>query len=450
MKHSLLALALAATASPAAAQLDLARIWSDPVFQKQFVAGYGVNAEIEPRMSPDEITALQKLVPLMGTDLPKAEAALKKLIEPKSSATLDFNLGLIQAQQEKTAEAIETLERATKKFPSFRRAWQHLGALQLRSGDTDAAIRSYTKMIELGGGDAASYGLLGIAYFSKQDYQPAESAYRQALLLQPEYSQWRLGLVGCVLRQGKFDDAAALLDALIARAPGNAEYWLLQAEAHIGRKQPLRAAEYLEIVDRLGASTAESLRRLGNIYVTESLPDLAARAYGRALERDLKQPPARVIQDVEALAARGGATQARDLAARVRAAYGESMPDDDRKRLLKLQARLAMEHGDGDEQTAAVLEEVIRIDPLDGDALLLLGRYHAARRAHDQAIFYFERAASLEAFEARAKVHHAKSLLDLDRAAEALPLLRRAQEIKPREDMARWIEQVERTVRSKR
>jgi hypothetical protein len=47
-------------------------------------------------------------------------------------------------------------------------------------------------------------------------------------------------------------------------------------------------------------------------------------------------------------------------------------------------------------------------------------------------------------------VHHAKSLLDLDRPAEALPLLRRAQEIKPREDMARWIEQVERTVRSRR
>ena len=38
----------------------------------------------------------------------------------------------------------------------------------------------------------------------------------------------------------------------------------------------------------------------------------------------------------------------------------------------------------------------------------------------------------------------------MGRYADALPLLRRAQEIKPREDIARYLEQVERIARARR
>ena len=49
-------------------------------------------------------------------------------------------------------------------------------------------------MIELGGGDGYAYGLLAYAYAAKEDYQPAEAAYRSAMLLQPDNAEWRLGL----------------------------------------------------------------------------------------------------------------------------------------------------------------------------------------------------------------------------------------------------------------
>src|SRR5262249_1805596 len=154
---------------------DLRALWDDPVFQKQFVGAYGINAEIEPRVTPDEVKILEKVRPLMADDRPKAEATLLKLMKPDCSAVLDFTLGGIQFQQDRMDEALESFRRAVGKFPSFRRAWRNIGLIQVRGAHYDEAIHAFTRMIELGGGDAYAYGLLGVAYSAKQDYQPAEA-----------------------------------------------------------------------------------------------------------------------------------------------------------------------------------------------------------------------------------------------------------------------------------
>src|SRR5436190_6459240 len=155
---------------------DLSAIWNDPTFQKQFVGGYGINAEIEPRVTPEEVKLLEKVRPLMANDLPKAEALLTKEINPKSSAVLDYTLGGIQFQQDKMADALGSFEKAAAKFPSFRRAYRNIGLINVKDGKYDESIKAFTKMIELGGGDAYSYGLLGFAYAAKQDFQAAEAS----------------------------------------------------------------------------------------------------------------------------------------------------------------------------------------------------------------------------------------------------------------------------------
>ena len=294
-------------------QLEL-EVWNDPVFQKQFVAGYGINSEIEPRVAPEEVSILEKIRPMMAEDLPRAEASLKKQIKPDCSAILDFTLGGIQFQQNKMAEALDNYRKAVAKFPGFRRAWRNLGLIYVRDGKHDDAISAFTRMIELGGGDAYSYGLLGFAYAAKQDYQAAEAAYRNALLLQPENTEWRLGITRCVFKQQKFEDAVTLLEVLIGRYPEKTDFWLLQAQAYLGMKQPLKAAVNLEAVDRLGKATVDTLHTLGDIYVSENLMDLAARAYQRAIDVDAKQPFARPLQSAELLTARGALTEARQVA----------------------------------------------------------------------------------------------------------------------------------------
>jgi tetratricopeptide (TPR) repeat protein len=441
---------LALCVAAAGAQTDVDPIWNDPTFKRQFIGSYGINAEIEPRVTEEEVELLEELRPLMASDLVRAEKKLASEITPDSSAMLDFTLAGIQYQQDRMDEALRNYQLAVAKFPSFRRAWRNLGLVNAFQGKYEEAIRAFTRMIELGGGDGYAYGLLGFAHFSREDYQPAEAAYRLALLLQPESTEWRLGLTRCVFKQKKFEDAAALLDALIARYPDKADFWWLQAQTYLEMKQPLKAAENLESLARIGLATLESQYALGDIYASENLMELALRAYEGAIDLDLKQPLQRPLRSVEVLAARGAHAQARAICQKIRRIEGEAIAEADYRRLLKIEARCSMAEGTSTAQTADVLEEIVQLDPLDGEALIMLGQHYLRQGEPERAILYLERAENVEASEVKARIHHAQVLVGMGRHAEAVPHLRRAQELEPREEIARYLEQVERISRARR
>jgi tetratricopeptide (TPR) repeat protein len=443
----------AATPDPAAAPDPGAGAapdpWSDPEFQRQFLGTYGVSSELEPRLNPAERDLLQRVLPLMGSNPPEAIRVLRSGMKPGSSASLDFTLGNLLFQQGQVEEAAAAFRTAVGKFPGFRRAHRNLGLAEFRLGHQDAAIQAFARTLELGGGDAMLFGLLGYAHAAKGDYLAAEGAYRSALLLQPGNTDWRIGLARCILKQQKPGEAVALLDVLIESQPDHAEFWLLQANAFIALRQPLKAAENLEVVRRLGQATPDTQFLLGDIYVNENLPDLAAGAYAAAIDLDPLQAPGRAIRSAEALVARGAMDPGRTVAARIRAAFADRLADDERRAVLRLEARMAVAAGDGGE-AVRILEEIVAADPLDGDALMLLGEHHARAGDPDRALLYYDRAGSLEPFEAPARIRQAQIQVGRGKFQEALPLLRRAQEIRPRDEIARYIEQVERLSRTQR
>jgi tetratricopeptide (TPR) repeat protein len=419
-------------------------IWNDPDFRRRFAESYVAETEIEPRVTQVERDQMQKVLELISADrMGEAKALIARHNNEAASAVFDFTLANIHFQSEDLERAAVAYESAVRKYPRYRRAWRNLALVRFRREEFGQAVTAFTKLIELGGGDSLSYGLLGYACSSTENHLAAESAYRMALLLDPATMDWKLGLARSFFKQERFADAASLLGKLVADQPDRADLWLLQANAFIGLGQPMRAAENYELVDRLGGSTPESLNMLGDIYVNESLYDLAMRAYARALEIDPRADPARALRAAKVLAARGAHEETRELVGRIEQRHGERLGADTRKDLLKLRARLAVVDGAGGEE-AAVLEEIVALDPLDGEALILLGQHHARRGETEQAILWFERAEGLEEFEADAKVRHAQLLVGQGRYAEALPLLRRAQTIKPRDNVQEYVEQVER------
>lgn len=448
-----MAATLSGSATPSAPPPPLApelkAIWDDPTFQKQFVGAYGINAELEPRITPEESAVIEKLRPIITEDLVRGEQALLAEMKPDGSAMFDMMLGNIRAQRDEIEPAMASYRQAVTKFPSFRRAWGRLGTMYMRVGKYDEAIDAFTRMIQLGGGDAASYGLLGQAYYFKQDYQAAEVSYRNALLLQPDFTEWRVRLTDCVMKEGKYEDAAALLDVLIAKYPDQAQLWINQAGNYLNMKKPLKAAETLEILDKLGKSNADSLFTLAEIYVNENLADLAAGAYIRAIAADVNQPIARPFRGAETLSARGAAPQSRRVIAEIHRVWDQKLDDMDRRKLLKLEARLSMAEGGSNQEAVKVLEEIVKLDPLDGEALMLLARHYSTSNQPDRAIFYYERAESIEAFEINARIGHSHVLVGMGRFSDAIPLLRRVQEIRPRDDIARYLEQVDRAAKAK-
>jgi tetratricopeptide (TPR) repeat protein len=303
-------------------------------------------------------------------------------------------------------------------------------------------------VIELGGGDAVTYGLLGFAHLNRDDVIAAESAYRMANLLDPGTLDWKMGMARTLFKQERFADAVALTGQLIRDQPDRADLWMLQANAYIGLGQPMRAAENYEIVDRLGGSTPDALNMLADIYTNEELFDLAVDRYGQALEADSTGSPDRAIRAARVLVARGALDSVGELLDRIERVSGAKLSTEQRKDLLKLRARVAVAEGAAAEE-ARILEEIVVLDPLDGEALILLGQYFGRAGEPEKAIFHFERAAALEKFEADAKVRHAQLLVQQGKYSEALPLLRSAQQIRPRENIQSYLEQIERIARAR-
>jgi tetratricopeptide (TPR) repeat protein len=425
------------------------RIWNDPDFQRRFIESYMAVSEVEPRVTEVERPHMQKVLELISGDkLAEAQDLIRKHNNDAASAVFDFTLANIHFQSEDLERAGQAYEAAVRKFPRFQRAWRNLALVHIRQADFQPAADAFTRVIELGGGDAVTYGLLGYAYSNVENHLSAESAYRMALLLDPQTMDWKMGLARSFFKQSRFADAVALLGRLIEDQPERTDLWLLQANAFLGLGQPMRAAENYELVDGLGGSTAESLNMLGDIYVNEELFDLAVAGYERAMDKDPKADPARSLRAAKVLAARGAFAETRRLVEHIEALHGARLEDAQRKDLLKLRARLAVAEGSGDEE-ARVLEEIVSLDPLDGEALILLGQHSGRAGDIERAIFWYERAESLEAHEADAKVRHAQLLVGQGRYAEALPLLRRAQAIKPRENVQAYIDQVERVAQAR-
>jgi tetratricopeptide (TPR) repeat protein len=427
----------------------VAALWRDPRFRRQLAESYLAETEIEPRITISEREAMEEILELIAQE--RLGEAIEQLNEERAkggSAVFDFTLANIHFQRDELEPAAQAYEAAVLAFPKFRRAYKNLGLIRVREGEHAAAAQAFTRVIELGGGDGLTYGLLGYAYSSLENHIASESAYRMANLLDPQTGDWKMGLARSFFKQQRYGDASALLNNMIEEAPDRAELWMLQANAFIGLGKPLRAAENFEIVERLGKSTAGSLNSLGDIYINEELYDLAVHYYLRALEVDDTTNIARAMRASRVLTSQGALDDTERLVAGIVELRGDRLEESERKDILKLRARLAVAGGASEEEVA-ILEEIVALDPLDGEALILLGQHAQRAGENEQAVFYYERAQSLEAFEANAKVRHGQLLVSEGKYTEALNLLRSAQTLEPRDHVQQYIEQVERIAKNR-
>lgn len=426
---------------PAAYALEL---WNDPGFAKFFLGTYSVFPDVEPPLTEDDREILNQLLPMMKKPQEAAEA-LVKFIKPETNATFDLTLGNLYLENGQADAAIMMFQRAVDKFPSFRRAWRGLGMAQVRQQKWMDAVTSLSRAIGLGAQDGPTYGLYGFALLSLDRAASAESAYRMALMFQPDLLDWKLGLIRCALKQQKAGEAVALCQEIIQQSPERTEFISLQSEAYLALKENAKAAENLEFLARLGLAKPTDLQRLGDIYLVSKETGLALSAYRRALEAG-DFDAAKVISQAENLSIQGGQTEASELVKSARKAGAGKLSKDQEGRLLKLEARLAVGAGRSDE-SAAMLERVVELNPLDGAALLLLGQHHQDKGDTAKAIGFYERAVKIKDQEATASIRLAQIHLAANKLSEALPLLKRSFEIKPSDNLSRLISDLERALR---
>jgi tetratricopeptide (TPR) repeat protein len=411
---------------------ELGSLWKDPEFVR--------------RMTPEEQSVYrEKVVPLLREDLKKALAALEGLVKPSASAVFDFTLGNVYAQNEDLTNAIKHYETAVAKYPDFRRAHKNLGLSLVRDGKYAEAVKPLTRAIALGGGDGRVFGSLGYAYMTLGRNVSAEAAFRQALVFEPENLTLKLGLVQSSAATASHDYALALLDELIQEYPDRDSLWSLQAKIHLDKEEPAKAAMSLEMLRRLGRARPESLYLLGDLYMAQESRDLALEAYLEAINKDGGQNPSRALRAAQILASRGAWPEAKRIFARIRSASATLSTADELK-LLKLESKVAMSTGAG-EKAIETLEQIVRKDPLDGEALLMAGDYYARNGDKEKAELRFATAAAIQGYEADAWVKHAQLLVQAQKYPQAAELLKKAQKVKPRDNVQRYLEKVEQLAR---
>lgn len=488
---------------PDTTALDLS-YFNTQKWKRDFAQSFIARAETEPPISPEEAEALQRAVKAFGEG--KKDRALKLLegaAERFESANVQFLIGGLHFEAERFDEALVAYGEAVKAHDTFLRAWKMKALVHFQlaslppeaptpSDDPEAepapaprrtmeefrrdqpmhyrmAGDAFRKQLSLGGFEPQAYGFLGLTLMSQDRFLEAETAFRNAQLLEPEKSQWRTGLVSSLLRQRRFQEAATLLDQMLKEDPNNATYWRMQANAFLGLDQAKeesvllaenayrRAAENLLIVDQLGEADEASLSLVADIYANEGLSELAAESYLRAMRIADEPSPSRALRGAKLLLRSGGVTEAKAILDGVESILGDGISADDLTEVRKLQAQVAVRTGDGDEEIA-ILRKIVDENPMDGEAMVLLGAAlgkKGALRAEDdeakaanarlvaEAEGLFSTAATMDGQEADATLRHAQMLVRLKRYAEAIPLIKASLRAEDRDSVREYLEGVE-------
>lgn len=418
------------------------QMWRDPGFQKSFNGSFAIRTEMEPSISSQEKELFDRVAALLPQREGEALTELMGALNPESSAAVDFTIGNLLFREGRTAEAEKHYLESVRKFPGFMRAHKNLGMVAVREGHCQQALESFSKALELGGEEGVLYGLLGHCHAQMGSPVSAESSFRKAMIYEPANLQWREGLAMALLEQERYDEVIPLFDELIRLQPGESRYWLAQADAFIARGDYLRAASNYDLLSRLGLNASAGYANLGDIYLNEGLADLAVDAYRKSIAPDAVQWEQQALKIATRLLDVGKAQACEAWMAFVR----ERMPASAKSSLpggfLAVEARLAGNRGEM-QKAQELLERAVSLNPLDGEALLQLGDMRWSSGDRVRAMLAYEQAGKVSGFEAESLVRRAIAHVDEKRFGEAVRLLRQAQAIRPRPQVADYLDRLE-------
>jgi len=443
----------------------LKRTFSDTAFIDRFIGSYAALAQREPSPKPEEIKLLKELVELIPKKPAQATEMLEAQVNSGSSGMIQMVLANLYFQAGRLPEAAEAYQKCVRDYPEFLRAHKNLGLLYLQQGELDKALTALSRAVELGDNDGRTYGLIGYCLLNKGKYLPAETAYRQAVLNSPENLDWTAGLAQTLYNLAKYEEALALFKDLAAEDPDEQEYWSLMVNVYLNLGDDTKAASTLEIIRRMGQASPENLGLLGDIYLNQQAFSLALEAYQEALKTGDGLPAETPLRTVDILYTYGSYELAEQLINDIRARYGNSLDKDQTMKLLTIEAGLASARGD---QNAArqSLEQIVEQDATQADALIELARiyYKQARNLRtkmtpgdteaetkiselvQRAILKLEQAARHQDFRLEALTEHGQLLVNETQYAKALPLLKRAYDMKPSTNLQSYIKRVESAV----
>jgi predicted Zn-dependent protease len=412
---ALLALALHGVAAASEPKLDPKRIINE---SNSFLK------EREPEMTEEEYALYQKVISMLASNPEFAVKLLEAMYasdkEPPSPA-FGFILGNAYYAANQVDKAETNYRNAVNRYPTFLRAWVNLGVLYYSTGRYGDAVPCFSKAVELGDRDSSTFGLLGYSLQKEGDLVSAEMAYMQALSGEPGNVDWKEGLLAICIDGKQFTRAESLVKNLIKEKPDDNRYWLTYANILLAEGRKLDATVLLETASGAGIANTEELTLLGDLYAEQNMVPEAGAIYQKVLANSRDVGEHKLLHYAQVL------INAKKLpdAERVLSTFASEGDDADGIELRQTRADLLAAEKKWPEERKE-LDGLLRLQPLNGRALISLGRSFAAEDDVPRATLAFETAygvkdstyiASLELANIELKNrHYAKSVDYLQRA----------------------------------
>lgn len=400
----------------------------------------------EPTVSKEEAELLKDVIDLSKENLDEAIEMLTANRTGKSNAAIDFALGTLFFQKGNLTAAEKVYREALRKLPTFNRARANLARVLIQQDKLTEAEKVLRVILKSGKVRPETLTLIGYTFLMKGESVPAESAYRQALLLKPDDTNAYRGLVKCLIDQERYREAVRLLENLLEKDPGDAQLWLLLANANLAIDKLDEAIIRLECARYLNVASPEALATLGDLYINRNQPNEALSAYRKAfssetpsVDRTLRAGEGFVmLHDVQ-----GGEEMIEKLK---KLSSQESFAAGRMKRLRRLEAHLAYLKGDIKSAIRAY-EKLLEEDPLDSDALIALGDLYREEGKLEEAVISYERASRIKGKEAEALIRQAQVEVERAQYSRAVELLESALVFTHKKSVAKYLEQVRRLAR---
>jgi tetratricopeptide (TPR) repeat protein len=202
----------------------------------------------------------------------------------------------------------------------------------LGAGDIERAARMAEAALAQGQTHPMFLNLAAWRREEAGDYPGAHTLLKKALQLAPG-DLLVLGAIGAVLRkEGRHDEALAVLDRVVAKDPANIAAWLERGYTLEALRSDAAAGDCYARALALDPKLAPALGKLADLAAKKGDKEEAARQAGRALAIDPLQPAATFALAAIEIEARDGAA----AEARLSRLLAAALKDDDRTRTLTL------------------------------------------------------------------------------------------------------------------
>lgn len=282
--------------------------------------------------------------------------------------------GSIEAQVGSLLQAETYLAKAVNMAPDMLEARRQLAQIQLRSGQPQKVLATLKPALESGKPDASMLALAAQAHLMSGDGKTSESLFKQAARLDPKDNKLRTALALSRLAKG---ETAEALDELrtIASADKDTSADVALINAQLANKQIEQALNSVDALEKKVPDKPLSDELRGRIHLMRNDEAAARKSFERALERDPKYFPATV-----ALASMD--LKRKDPAAALKRYERLLEAEPSNLRAMLAVAELRMEAGAGREKVRQLLDQAIKLYPVDpAPRLLLIAHLLASQEA---------------------------------------------------------------------